>query len=1122
MHCPTCQIENPGNRKFCRECGAKLVLTCTKCQFENIPSDKFCGDCGHDLTQPFTAPPKELSFDEKIAKLQKYLPSGITDKILSQRDRIEGEKRQVTVMFCDMKGFTPLSESLGPEAMYAMMDEVYEILIHKVHEYEGTVNEMTGDGVMALFGAPIALEDAPQRAIRSAMAIHREMTRFNERMRQEKGEFPPVKMRVGIHTGPVVVGTLGNDLRVEFKAVGDTVNLASRMESLAEPGTTYISGDTFKITEGLFRVEALGEKEIKGKEKPLKVYQVIAPSSRRTRFDVSAERGLTPFVGRQRELELLLDGFDRSKEGRGQAISIISEAGIGKSRLLYEFRKAVTNEDVTFLEGRCLSYSRNAAYHPIVDILKANFEIQDDDTNQQVRQKVTSFLKMIQVNEPSTLPYLLELLSVKESGIEKMQMSPEARKDRTLEALKMITLKGSEVRPLIMAVEDLHWMDRSSEDALKQLLESISGSRVFLIFTYRPEFVHTWGSRSYHSQVTLNRLSNRESLAMVSHLLNTTAIDKDIEDLTLSKAEGIPFFIEEFIKSLRELKIIEKSNGTYKLNKDHKDISTPSTIQDVIMARVDHLPEGAREVLRTGSVIEREFSHELIQKVTGLPEQELLSHLSTLRDSELLYERGIYPNSTYIFKHALTREVVYDSILTKKRKQIHAKIARTIEEIFGDNICDRYGVLANHCMACEDYEKGAEYARLEAKKYQKAASFRDAIEYSKRSILCMEKLPQTEANQKKLIDVRTTLAHYYMDINFHCDAKEAVEPILDLAVALNYRKRLPAIYTAIGTYYLFVKEDSHRGLEFIDKATTIAEEVADYLSYWTAIFLSGVFLFFISEFQEAHKSLKKALDVSLLANNPMGIAYSKGCISLCYLFEGEMNPAYEIAREVLTLAKETGDPYIKGNAYSCYAGSCYFKGLFNEAKTHFSEWASSYEKAAPVSWIGWAYGIWGSMHLDLGEYGDAVNCFNKYIAFAEKFSFLPSAIKLHQSSLVRAKMLRHDPDIEFSELFAGYQTNKLTFCKGWMARNIGHILLHIDDDHLSDAEIWFLKAIEADTRNGFRWQLATDHACYADWFKKKGDIQGAKEQLTQAIDLFRECGADGWVTRTEQELAAIS
>ena len=561
MKCPKCHTENPETRKFCRECGSKFVAVCPRCESENLPTDKFCGDCGHNLALPSEPTRKELSFDEKIEKIQKYLPAGITEKILSQRDKIEGERKQVTVMFCDMKGFTPLADKLGPEEMYGMMDQIYEILIHKVHDYEGTVNEMTGDGVMALFGAPIALEDAPQRAIRSAMAIHREMTRFNEKVREEKGDIPPLKMRVGIHTGPVVVGTLGNDLRVEFKAVGDTVNLASRMESLAEPGTTYVSDDTFKLTEGLFRFEALGEKEIKGKEKPLKVYQVIAPSSRRTRFDVSAERGLTPFVGRERELELLLDGFERSKEGRGQVISIISDAGIGKSRLLYEFRKAVTNEYVTFLEGRCLSYSRNVAYHPIVDVLKANFDIQDNDTDQAIREKVTRFLKAIRVDEATTLPYLLELLSVKESGIDKIPMSPEARKDRTLESLKRIVLKGSEIRPLIMAVEDLHWMDRSSEDAFKDLLESISAAKVFLIFTYRSEFIHTWGGRSYHSQVTLNKLSNRESLAMIEHVFATRNIDRNLEDLILQKAEGIPFFIEEFIKSLKDLKIIECRNG---------------------------------------------------------------------------------------------------------------------------------------------------------------------------------------------------------------------------------------------------------------------------------------------------------------------------------------------------------------------------------------------------------------------------------------------------------------------------------------------------------------------------------------------------------------------------------
>ncbi len=437
MQCPKCQFENPEDSSFCGDCGTALEVSCANCGSTPPPNFKFCNKCGHDLSKPpeeqpkgfsFDQKPQDLSFDQKIEKIQKYLPKGLTEKILSQRNRIEGERKQVTVMFCDMEGYTPLSEMLGIEEAYSIMDQVYEILIHKVHEYEGTVNEMTGDGIMALFGAPIALEDAPQRAIRSSLAIHREMAKFSDKLKQEKKDIPFVKMRIGIHTGPVVVGTVGNDLRVEFKAVGDTVNLASRMEGQAQPGTTYITEDTFKLTEGLFRFEALGEKEIKGKKEPIKVYRAIAPSSSRTRFDVSAERGLTPFVGRERELELLLDGFERAKGGRGQAFSIVSEAGIGKSRLLYEFRKAIASSDVMFLEGRCLSYSSGVAYHPIIDILKANFDIRQGDGDSEIREKVKRGLEIIGLDEASSLPYLLELFSVKDSGIDKDSHEPRGEK----------------------------------------------------------------------------------------------------------------------------------------------------------------------------------------------------------------------------------------------------------------------------------------------------------------------------------------------------------------------------------------------------------------------------------------------------------------------------------------------------------------------------------------------------------------------------------------------------------------------------------------------------------------------------------------------------------------------
>ena len=600
MECPKCQFDNREGAKFCNECGHKFQLTCPECGSINRVDSKFCDECGSNLNFPIKQTPKDLSFDEKLTKIQKYLPKGLTEKILSQRNRIEGERKQVTVMFCDMEGFTSLVEILGPEEAYNMMDQIYEILIHKVHKYEGTVNEMTGDGVMALFGAPIAIEDAPQRAIRSAMSIHKGIAKFSDKIRNK--DLIQLKMRIGIHTGPVVVGTLGNDLRVEFKAVGDTVNIASRLENLAAPGSTYITEDTVNLTEGLFQFEALGEKEIKGKKERLHIYRVVASSSRRTRFDVRAEKGLTPFIGRDREVELLLDSFGRAKSGRGQAFSIMAEAGAGKSRILYELRKSLANEDIIFLEGKCLSYRGGISYHSIIDILKSNFNISDNDKQQIIAEKINTGLKKLRIDKKTILPYLLELMSVENSGIERIHLSPEAKKAKIVDTFIRLVIKGSEIRPLVMAIEDMHWIDKSSEDCLSKLLDSISGSSVFLLFTYRPEFIHTWGSRSYHNQMILNRLSNRETIEMTSYLLGTKDISIELSELILGKSEGNPFFIEEFISSLTKLEVIMKKDGKI-IVQNLNEIKIPSTIQDIIMARVDALPENTKNVLQTGSVI---------------------------------------------------------------------------------------------------------------------------------------------------------------------------------------------------------------------------------------------------------------------------------------------------------------------------------------------------------------------------------------------------------------------------------------------------------------------------------------------------------------------------------------
>jgi class 3 adenylate cyclase/tetratricopeptide (TPR) repeat protein len=1122
MKCPKCQFENPESAKFCSECGSKLEIACPSCGKMNPINSKFCSECGHKIVIPTGQPSKGLSFDEKLAKIQRYLPKDLTQKILAQKDKIEGERKQVTVMFCDMEGFTSLTEKLGSEETYSLMDEVYEILIHKVHDYEGTVNELTGDGIMALFGAPVALEDAPQRAIRSGLAIHREMTRFSDQIKQEKG-IPQIKMRIGIHTGTVVVGTLGNDLRVEFKAVGDTVNLASRMQSLADPGTTYVTEETFKLSEGFFRFEALGERRIKGKEEPVRVYRVIAPSTRRTKFDVSAERGLTPLVGRERELELLLDGFERAKAGKGQAFSIVSEAGCGKSRLLYEFRKAIANEDVTFLEGRCLSYSRGVAYHPVIDILKSNFDIHEGERDQEIREKVKKGLRLIGVDEASALPYLLELLSVKDSGIDQISMSPEARKDRIIEACRKIVLKGSEVRPLIMAFEDLHWLDKSSEDVLKNHLESIPGAKVLLIFTYRPEFVHTWGAKSYHNQLTLHRLSNRESLEMVTHILGTKEIERVLEELILEETEGVPFFIEEFIKSLKALKIIEQRENAYRLIKDIHEVAIPSTIQDVIMARVDSLPEGAKEVLQTGSVIEREFSYPLINRVTGFLEKDLLSHLSILKDSELLYERGIYPQSNYIFKHALTREVVYDSILAKRKKKLHEEIGSAIEDLYKDNLAEHYEILSEHYFLSENYSKSAEYSRLAGRKAEKTASFNDAIVHAKKRVASLERLLRTGEVDKQIIDAGTILGLYMAQMHYFFEAKEAIDPIIDLAVKHDYKKRLCQIYTILGTYYSFVQEDYPEAFKAFEDALKISAEVKDIITLVLASAWFGNTLGFNCDFGRASNCYQRALDINVAVNNLWGIAVMKSNLAWSsYYYAGKIDLGFQATLEAVRIAEESGDIYSKAWAHNLHGTFCHGKGFLEEAEKHLLFGVGLCERINFHSQTAFAQFNLGETYFEMGNFAKSKEHYEKSSWVLEHNRLVPSWANLGKVGLVRSKVLNKEKNVDLESFYAHSRNNKVRAFEGWIPRYIGEILLNIDDQHLSDAEHWIQKAIEADQKNRMMFHLGKDYALYGELFKRKGDRLKAQENLGKAIEIFKECGADGWVQKAERELAEIS
>jgi predicted ATPase/class 3 adenylate cyclase len=1115
MKCSNCDTDNLETRKFCLQCGARLSLECPDCHFENQPGDRFCGGCGQNLIPSSTPQSVTLALEEKLKNIQRYLPQGLADKILSQRHKIEGEHRLVTVMFCDMAGFTPLVEKLGSEKAYRIMDQIYEILIHKVHEYEGAVNEMTGDGVMALFGAPMALEDAPQKAIRSALAIHREMAKFSDRLEQEEGS-PRFRLRIGIHTGSVVVGSLGNNLRVEFKAVGDTVNLASRVEGMAEPSATYVTEDTFKLTEGLFRFEALGDRKVKGMTKPVKVYRVIAPSTRRTRFDVSAEKGLTPFIARERELELLLDGFQRVKGGRGQAYSIMSDPGAGKSRLVYEFRKAVAGEDVTFIEGRCLSYSRNVTYHPILEILRSAFDISEEDENSQITDKVRKGFQALRIEEEVVLPYLLELLLVKESGMDLLTASNEEKKKRINEALNTVIIKSSQLRPLILVIEDLHWADKSSRECLTVLIDSIPGQMILLIFTYRPEFVHSWAGRSYHSQITLNRLSSRDSIKMVNHILTGAHLDRNLEDLIIEKTDGVPFFIEEFIRSLKDLKAIELRNGEWLLAKTTREASIPSKIHDVIMSRVDLLPEGAKEVLRTGSVIEREFSYDLISRVSNLPELELRTHLSHLKNAELLYERGVYPKSTYVFKHALTREVVYDSLLTSRRKVLHEAVGNAIEDVYQDSIAEHYVILMNHFMESENNFKAAEYARLAGKRAEASAALNDAIAYTRKRVACLEKLPRTEELEKLLVDARTGLGIYLFLMSHVAEAKEAIDPVVNFALRSGDRRRISQIYMIMGYHSFTVKEDFPEAFKHLEQAVRVAEEANDVATSVLANYMLGLALSWNCEFEKTSFYIERALSVVEAINIPWSVSIMKSYLSFyAYNYQGKNDLGFRTSLEAVEIAEKSGDIYSRAMAYTTHGFSCFYRGLLEEARSYLLAGLRFSESINLLSFCVVAHQWLGYSYFEMGDYENSQDHYEKAIQLREVAGTFPSTDKLSRIALARTKVYKSSRVNDLELLCTYARDNKVKLYEGSMARWISEILIKQDDERLHDAEEWISRALSAHGNCRMIWDVGTDHLVHAQIMARKGLTREAAESVHQAKEIFKACGASGWLQRVE-------
>jgi class 3 adenylate cyclase/pimeloyl-ACP methyl ester carboxylesterase len=706
------------------------VLDCPRCGTVNASGHRFCVKCGQALSG--AAAPADPRFMSPHA----YTPKHLAEKILVSRGSLEGERKQVTVLFVDVSGFTALSEKLDPEDLHQLMDQAFEAMLSEVHRYEGTVNQFLGDGLMALFGAPIAHEDHPVRAVHAALGIQRALAAYRERLRAERSiEF---QVRMGLNTGAVVVGSIGDNLRMDYTAVGDTTNVAARFLALAEPGQILVSDETARVVKPYFHLQPLGEVTVKGKARPLRAFRVEGARGVKSRLEAQAEHELTPFVGRERELAILQDRFAEALGGRGQAVFVFGEAGLGKSRLLLEFRRHAEAAGVRWLLGRCVSYGGAISYLPILDLLRDFLEVKEGDSVDAMLEKINAGVQRIGADLAWTTPFVRALFSLDPGEAEVRVMTPAQRRGRTVEALRALLARESERAPLTVVIEDLHWVDSHSEEVLQLLLEGLATAPMLVLLTYRPGYAPPFGDQTYYTRITVHTLPGGQTARMVEGVLRTSDVPRPVLDLISRRAEGNPLFIEELSKALVEDGTLARVNGGYQLARNLDDAAIPDTIQGVIMARIDRLAEAAKTALQVASVIGREFTARLVERVSNM-ERQAAQALGELRAVELIYEKATYPELAYMFKHALTHDVAYESLLKQRRRVLHRRAGEVIEEVYADRLAEFYETLAWHYVQGEAWPKAADYLLKSAVKARSQFNYGEAARVCTEAIEILER-----------------------------------------------------------------------------------------------------------------------------------------------------------------------------------------------------------------------------------------------------------------------------------------------------------------------------------------------------------------------------------------------
>jgi class 3 adenylate cyclase/predicted ATPase len=1078
MRCSKCGVDNRAERRFCGGCGSKLATTCAKCGASNEPGENFCGDCGAALIPPSSKPASVPSAADAL-HLDDSLP---TSQVL------DGERKTVTALFADIKGSTELVQDLDPEDARAIIDPALKLMIEAVRRYDGYVVQSTGDGIFALFGAPLAHEDHPQRALYAALRMQDEIRHYGDQL-LSRGEVP-IEIRVGVNTGEVVVRSVQTgDTQTEYTPIGHTTNLAARMQAVARSGSIVVSEPTRRVVDGYFLLKTIGPTRVRGISDPVQVYEVSGLGPLRTRLQASVRRGLTRFVGRDIELAQMQRALELAKAGHGQIVAVIGEPGVGKSRLFYEF-KAIWSSACMVLEAFSVSYGKASAYLPVIDLLHGYFEITPEDDARKRREKVGGKVLMLDRALEDALPYLFSLFGISEMPDPLAQMEGQVKKRRTLDAIKRILLRESLNQPLIVVFEDLHWIDGETQALLNLLVDGIASAHILLTLSYRPEYHHEWGNRSHYVQLRLDPLGSQKIAEILSGLLGESPELGPIKRMIIDRTEGNPFFIEELVQALFDEGVLVR-NGTVKVGRSVSQLRIPPTAQAVLASRIDRLPADQKELLETLAVIGREFSMGLIREVAQLSEVELDRMLGDLQLLEFINEQPAFPEAEYIFKHALTLEVAYNSILVERRKQLHERVGTAIEQLYASSIEDHLAELAHHYSRSGNLSKALEYNERTGRQAVERSAYGQAMRDFTTAMELLQRLPQSAERDQRELALQTNLG--------------------------------PVLYATKGWAALETEKVLLRRHELAKTTGTAEQQFAAVVGWWGIAYASG-------KLSEARERLKEILDFVRKHPDPVFVLEACHHEWSVALSAGELDAAerhverglalYEAQLRSIPVPLYTAHhPAVCGHAWGAFV--LWLRGFPAAAQRHANQAVSLAEELRDSLSLAWALGTRAQVHQVMREVQPAVEAAEGAIARAEGF---PNVLLWAQ--IVRgwavAQLGKTDEGVDqireaIGGLSAGPGKIWRTYFLAQLAEACGRA------DRISEGLAVIAEALEFIQQSGERWWEAEILRLQGELLLKQNDSNAAEAQscFEQAIQVARKQGAKSLELRTLMSLSRL-